>query len=87
MGTLRKLDLETVGEMVPIAIKAGKRSPEVRDTAHPGDVTEMLMALLLSFGNSFTASQIHKQNRQVNRGTLSFYHCGILSYHFILPYL
>lgn len=61
--TLRKLDLETVEEMVPTAIKAGKRTPEVRDTAHPGLVTEMLMALLASLGKPLPANQIHKRIR------------------------
>ena len=63
MGTLRKLDLETVEEMVPTATKAGKKSMEIRDTAHPCLVTEMLMALLASLGKPLPANQIHKRIR------------------------
>lgn len=63
VATLRKLDLETVEEMVPKATKAGKKTAEVRDTAHPGLVTEMLMALLASLGKPIQATQIHKRCR------------------------
>ena len=61
--TLRKLDVETVDEMVPTAKKAGLTMAEIRDTVHPGLVTDMLMAILASLGHPVSVRQVHKRTR------------------------
>ena len=61
--TLRKLDVETVEEMVPTAKKAGRITAEIRDTVHPGLVTDMLMAILASLGRPVSVRQVHKRTR------------------------
>ena len=60
---LSKLDVEAVDEMAPTAKKAGHTVKEVRDTVHPGLVSDMLMAILASVGKSVPARQIHKRIR------------------------
>ena len=62
-GILGKLDVEAVDEMAPTAKKAGHTMKEVRDTIHPGLVSDMLMAILASVGESVPAHQIHKRIR------------------------
>ena len=61
--TLRKLDVETVDEMVPTSKKAGRTTAEIRDTVHPGLVTDMLMAILASLGHPVSVRQVHKRIR------------------------
>ena len=61
--TLRKLDVETVREMVPTAKKADRTAAEIRDTVHPGLVTDMLMAILASLGHPVPVCQVHKRTR------------------------
>ena len=60
---LKKLDFETIEEMLPTISKAGATVAEVRDTAHPGLVTEMLMATIAAMGRPIKVPQIHKRTR------------------------
>ena len=60
---LSQLDGEIIDEMLPQSHKAGSWRGEVRDTAHPGLVTEMLMATLAPFGNPVQVQQIYKRTR------------------------
>ena len=60
---LSKLDIEELQEMMPQSHKAGKRMGEIRDTTHPGLVTEMLMAILASLGKPVVCHQIQKRTR------------------------
>lgn len=55
--------METVEEMVPIAKKAGRTMAEIRETAHPALVTDMLMATLASLGHPVSVRQVHKRTR------------------------
>ena len=55
--------METVDEMAPIAKKAGRTTAEIRDTVHPGLVTDMLMAILASLGHPVSVRQVHKRTR------------------------
>ena len=58
---MKKLDVEAVDEMAPTAKKAGHTVEGVRDIVHPGLVSDMLMAILASVGESVPARQIHKR--------------------------
>ena len=60
---LSKLDTEELQEMMPESHKAGKRVSEIRDTTHPGLVTEMLMAILASLSKPVVCHQIQKRTR------------------------
>lgn len=62
-ATLSKLDMEVINEMMPQSHKAGSRMPEVRDTAHPGLISDMLIAILASLGKPVQAFQILKRTR------------------------
>ena len=62
-ATLSKLDMEVIDEMMPQSQKAGSTMAEIRDTAHPGLVTDMLMAILASVGQSVQAQQFSKRTR------------------------
>ena len=60
---LTKLDIEAVDEMQPKTRKAGSDVTETRDTTHPTLVTDMLMAILASFGEPVTICQTRKRTR------------------------
>ncbi|KAL8900129.1 MAG: hypothetical protein Q9207_005838 [Kuettlingeria erythrocarpa] len=60
---LGRLALETVDEMMPQAKKAGSARVEVRDTCHPGLVTEMLMTTLAAVGKPIRVLQVQKRIR------------------------
>ena len=60
---LCQLDVEVIEEMMPESIKADKSTAEIRDTVHPGLVTEMLMATLAPLGIPITVCQISKRTR------------------------
>ena len=62
-ATMSKLDMEVIDEMMPQTQKAGSQMAEPRDTAHPGLVSDMLMAILASLGASVKAQQISKRTR------------------------
>ena len=62
-AALSKLGMETIDEMMPQSQKAGSSMAEIRDTAHPGLVSDMLMALLASLGDPVQAQQISKRTR------------------------
>ena len=62
-AALSKLDMEVVDEMMPQSQKAGSTMAEIRDTAHPGLVSDMLMAILASVGQSVQAQQLSKRTR------------------------
>lgn len=62
-ATLSKLDMEVISEMMPQSQKAGSKMAEIRDTAHPGLVSDMLMAILASVGEPVQAQQISKRTR------------------------
>ena len=60
---LSKLDMEVINEMMPQSQKAGSTMAETRDTAHPGLVSDMLMAILAAVGQSVQAQQLSKRTR------------------------
>lgn len=60
---LSKLDQEVVEEMMPKSKKAGSNWAEIRDTCHPGLVTELLMVKLAALGEPVEVPQIHKRSR------------------------
>ena len=60
---LTQLDTEIIEEMLPRSQKARSWTGEVRDTAYPGLVTEMLMATLAPFGEPVQVRQICKRTR------------------------
>ena len=62
-AALSKLDMEVIDEMMPQSHKAGSTMAEIRDTAHPGLVSDMLMAILASVGQSVQAQQLSKRTR------------------------
>ena len=62
-ATLSKLDMEVIDEMMPKSQKAGSTMAEIRDTAHPGLVSDMLMAILASVGQSVQAQKLSKRTR------------------------
>ena len=62
-NNLSKLNDEEIEEMMPQSHKSGGRMGEIRDTAHPGLVSEMLMAILASLGNPAVCQQILKRTR------------------------
>ena len=62
-AVLSKLDWEVIDEMMPQSQKAGSTMAEIRDTAHPGLVSDMLMAILASVGDRVRAPQISKRTR------------------------
>lgn len=62
-ATLSKLDIEVINEMMPQSHKAGSQMAEIRDTAHPGLVSDMLMAILASLAEPVQAQQISKRTR------------------------
>ena len=62
-ATLSKLDMEVIDDMMPQSQKAGSTMAETRDTAHPGLVSDMLMAILASVGQSVQAQQLSKRTR------------------------
>ncbi|KAL8872321.1 MAG: hypothetical protein Q9174_002028, partial [Haloplaca sp. 1 TL-2023] len=63
VSTLDLMDSEMVGEMMPQSSKAGSQSAEIRDTCHPGLVTELLMTTLAAVGRPIQALQIEKHIR------------------------
>ena len=60
---LSQLDVEQVEAMMPISRKAGFYTGEIRDTADPSLVTEMLMAILASLGKPVEIRRIQKRIR------------------------
>ncbi|KAL8968995.1 MAG: hypothetical protein Q9197_004578 [Variospora fuerteventurae] len=60
---LSRLASETVDEMMPQAYKAGSERAEIRDTCHPGLVTEMFMASLSTQGTPHKVQQVQKRIR------------------------
>ena len=62
-ATLSKLDMEVIDEMMPKSQKAGSTMAEIRDTAHPGLVSDMLMAILASVGQPVQAQKLSKRTR------------------------
>ncbi|TKA76195.1 hypothetical protein B0A49_06950 [Cryomyces minteri] len=62
-ASLRRLNDEEVAAMMPITTKARSKVVEIRDTAHPGLVTEYLMNLLAGLGRFQKGSTITKCTR------------------------
>ncbi|KAL8731664.1 MAG: hypothetical protein Q9166_003243 [cf. Caloplaca sp. 2 TL-2023] len=60
---LKRLDTEVVDEMMPQSRKAKSDRAEIRDTCHPGLVTELLMATLSAVGKPLKIRQIQKRIR------------------------
>ncbi|KAL8885570.1 MAG: hypothetical protein Q9215_006588 [Flavoplaca cf. flavocitrina] len=60
---LRKLDIEVVHEMMAKSRKAGQDWSELRDTCHPGLISELLMATLAAIGTPLETLQIQKRIR------------------------
>ena len=60
---LVQLDAETPQKVLPTTIKAHSKVPEVRDTAHPRFVTEMLTGLLRAIGQPHDVPRIYKHTR------------------------
>ena len=60
---LSQLDAEVIEEMLPQSHKAGSSTGEVRDTSHPGLVSDMLMSILAALGKPFKVQQIRKRTR------------------------
>ena len=60
---LGQLDTEVIQEMMPQGKKAGFTTGEVRDTVHPGLVTELLMSILAPLGTPVKVRQIRKRIR------------------------
>ncbi|KAL8755210.1 MAG: hypothetical protein Q9184_004869 [Pyrenodesmia sp. 2 TL-2023] len=60
---LGRLALESVDDMMPQSKKAGTARAEIRDTCHPGLVTEMLMATLAAVGEPIRVLQVQKRIR------------------------
>ncbi|KAL8627825.1 hypothetical protein Q9189_006473 [Teloschistes chrysophthalmus] len=60
---LSKVDREVVEDMMPKSTKAGSKWAEIRDTCHPGLVTELLMVKLAALGEPVEVPQIHKRSR------------------------
>ncbi|KAL8995006.1 MAG: hypothetical protein Q9169_005182 [Polycauliona sp. 2 TL-2023] len=60
---LKRLDIEVVPEMMPKSKKAGQERGEVRDSCHPGLVSEMVMAAVAAVGASTETLQIQKRIR------------------------
>ncbi|RAL06801.1 uncharacterized protein BO97DRAFT_447317 [Aspergillus homomorphus CBS 101889] len=63
-GQISRLFIETVNKMVPTTRKAGVQALELRDTVHPGMVTENIMIQLLAHGNhnSWPCFEKHMQD-------------------------
>ena len=55
------MDSEVVDEMMPQSVKAGSRSAGIRDTCHPGLVTELLMTMLHAVARPVQVVQIEKR--------------------------
>lgn len=62
-AALEKLDAEIIDEVMPDTEKANKKVTEVRETANPRLVTEMLMATLAAVGRPAKVIQIEKRVR------------------------
>ncbi|KAL8970029.1 MAG: hypothetical protein Q9183_001709 [Haloplaca sp. 2 TL-2023] len=60
---LNLMDSEVVDEMMPQSTKAGSRSGEIRDTCHPGLVTELFMTMLHAVRRPVQIFQIEKRTR------------------------
>ncbi|KAL8660136.1 MAG: hypothetical protein Q9202_006792, partial [Teloschistes flavicans] len=60
---LCKLDREVVEDMMPKTKKAGSDWVEIRDTCHPGLITELLMVKLAALGEPVEVPQIQKRSR------------------------
>ena len=60
---LEKLDAETPEEVMPTVKKARSEVVEIRDTAHPRFVTEMLTGILRAVGEPFDCPRIYKHIR------------------------
>ena len=58
-----KLDVEQIEEMIPKCQTAGRSMVQIKDTASPRLVTEMLMAILASLGTPVNVQQIQKRTR------------------------
>ncbi|KAL8856035.1 MAG: hypothetical protein Q9178_007344 [Gyalolechia marmorata] len=58
-----EMDSEIVDEMMPKSRKAGSNWSEIRDTCHPGLITEWLMATLAAVGSPHKVIQIQKRIR------------------------
>ncbi|KAI9781451.1 MAG: hypothetical protein M1816_002372 [Peltula sp. TS41687] len=56
---LTQLDADTPKEAQPIATKAGSHVVEIRDTVHPGLVTEMLSGILRANGSPLEVPRVH----------------------------
>ncbi|MBE3046429.1 hypothetical protein IMZ48_28635, partial [Candidatus Bathyarchaeota archaeon] len=61
--TLGRMSGQVVAETVPTTSKDGRVHEEIRDTAHPKVVTELLMAFLLPFGEAAKVTSISKHTR------------------------
>ncbi|MCJ1306211.1 hypothetical protein MMC08_009029, partial [Hypocenomyce scalaris] len=60
---LAKLDAETPEEVLPTVRKARSEVVEIRDTAHPRFVTQMLTGILRAVGEPFDCPRIYKHMR------------------------
>ena len=61
--SLAMLDTESFPEAIPLVTKAQSQIPEIRDTAHPKYVTEMLREVLRAIGADASADPIAKNTR------------------------
>lgn len=57
------LDTEELPGAIPTITKAGSEVPEIRDTAHPRYVTELLAEILCALGQEEAAQTLHKNTR------------------------
>ncbi|KAI9728103.1 MAG: hypothetical protein M1834_007819 [Cirrosporium novae-zelandiae] len=60
---LVQLDSETPADMLPATTKADSKVPEIRDTIHPGLITEMLAGTLRAIGQPMEIPRIYKHTR------------------------
>lgn len=60
---LDRMSGQAVHEAIPTTSKAGRAHEEIRDTAHPKVVTELLTAFLLSVGEAVEVKSVHKHTR------------------------
>ncbi|KAK8167917.1 hypothetical protein BKA80DRAFT_216002 [Phyllosticta citrichinensis] len=60
---IQRLHSETVPLMQPTSRKANESVTEIRDTTHPGLVTEKVLSLLAACGDHFDSPRLHKHVR------------------------
>lgn len=61
--TLERMSNQVVPDAIPITFKGGRSHEEIRDTAHPKMVTQLMAAFLLPLGSARDVSSIRKHTR------------------------